>query len=322
MSSDALCDPSGDKKLHPKLDELMSSIQDEGVPDKKKEAKTLKYNKIHKFAGSLYKKWKAHGFPNLPTNQTRGKDAIVKILIRNRKHVDCTEVSESLRQYGKNGKVYIIQNDDETGGFHVIIAALANFWLQTQRRHKDNRTPEDGMRNAAALLQPKYRGTVQGIISGKKDRAKQDQANNTADAFYVQIQDDFEDPHFIVKRPDGVKHIKEHAEEAEEVEDDVDVGIDPNNIDIITKQRDDNFARKTWEDYTRPKYKRALKKWIKDTGNGSKDVANFPNYCDGDRWLLWVYMLDMEQGFLLASGAGGSRETLDEERIRFPQPKW
>ena len=60
-----------------------------------------------------------------------------------------------------------------------------------------------------------------------------------------------------------------------------------------------------WEGYIRPRYKKAIGRWNKDTGGGDGKPSEFINFCAGDRWLVWVFCKDLEAGFLLASSAGG-----------------
>jgi hypothetical protein len=55
----------------------------------------------------------------------------------------------------------------------------------------------------------------------------------------------------------------------------------------------------------RPKYKRALDKWNKETGGGDGTPPSFVNFCGGDRWLVWIFCKDLGANFLLANNAGG-----------------
>jgi hypothetical protein len=63
--------------------------------------------------------------------------------------------------------------------------------------------------------------------------------------------------------------------------------------------------RGTWEDYLRPKYKKALDKWNKDTGGGDGNPTHFIDFCAGNRWLVYLFCKDSDTNFLLASNAGG-----------------
>jgi len=61
----------------------------------------------------------------------------------------------------------------------------------------------------------------------------------------------------------------------------------------------------TWFTYVRPRYKKALDRWNKDTGGGDGTPAAFVDYCSNDRWLVWVFLHDYDANFLLANNASG-----------------
>ena len=60
----------------------------------------------------------------------------------------------------------------------------------------------------------------------------------------------------------------------------------------------------TWEEYTKPKYKEALARWNKETGGGDGTLPSFAKYACAS-WLAWVFCLDSEFDFLLASCSEG-----------------
>ena len=60
----------------------------------------------------------------------------------------------------------------------------------------------------------------------------------------------------------------------------------------------------TWEEYTKPKYKDALSRWNKETGGGDGTLPSFYKYACSP-WLAWVFCLDSEFDFLLASCSEG-----------------
>ena len=61
----------------------------------------------------------------------------------------------------------------------------------------------------------------------------------------------------------------------------------------------------SWTEYIHPKSKKALDKWNKDTGGGDGTPNAFIDFCSGDRWLIWIFLIDREANFLLANNAGG-----------------
>ena len=74
------------------------------------------------------------------------------------------------------------------------------------------------MRVVWILLDPDNRSSVQGILSGKKDRRKQDQSYCTTLAFFDEKASDFNDPSYIVRSPKLLEDIQDSAT------------FDPNNV--------------------------------------------------------------------------------------------
>jgi hypothetical protein len=60
----------------------------------------------------------------------------------------------------------------------------------------------------------------------------------------------------------------------------------------------------TWEEYTKPKYKEALSRWNKETGGGDGTLPSFADYASAP-WLAWVFCLDSEFDYVLASFSEG-----------------
>ena len=67
---------------------------------------------------------------------------------------------------------------------------------------------------------------------------------------------------------------------------------EPNSPAIFETERDAAWLKATWEEYIRPKYKKALDRWNKDTGGGDGTPSSFIDYCAGDRWLVWIFCVD------------------------------
>ena len=62
----------------------------------------------------------------------------------------------------------------------------------------------------------------------------------------------------------------------------------------------------TWKVYIKKKYKTALDRWNKETGGSNRQPWSFINYCDRDaRWLMMIFIKDMECNYLLVANAGG-----------------
>jgi hypothetical protein len=60
----------------------------------------------------------------------------------------------------------------------------------------------------------------------------------------------------------------------------------------------------TWEEYIKPKYKEAPAWRNKETGGGDGTLPSFAKYACAS-WLAWVFCLDSEFDFLLASCSEG-----------------
>ncbi len=113
-------------------------------------------------------------------------------------------------------------------------------------------------------------------------------------AFYEKIlEDDFLNPDYIVDPPAEFNLFPEDERD----------DWDPNCVSIFGKERNAGWLKSTWETYLRPKYRKALTKWNKDTGGGDGTSPSFINFCDSDRWLVYVFCKDQKENFLLAHSA-------------------
>ena len=117
----------------------------------------------------------------------------------------------------------------------------------------------------------------------------------------------FQDPSFQVPWPDCMRQ--------EDVE-----GVDPNEEERFSIPRDVKWFIQTWKHYLKKKYKTAIGRWDKETGGGSREPEEFADYCDkSSRWLVWVYLLDIERDFLLFSNAKGKPPEYVGTESGFPQ---
>jgi hypothetical protein len=135
-------------------------------------------------------------------------------------------------------------------------------------------------------------------LTKKKDRTKSDVEGDLSTNFFEQIVSDcFSNPQYHVGMPPSQFY--------DDFPEDEKGNWDPNDSQIFNNTRDGKWLRSTWEEYVRPKYKKALDRWNKNTGGGDGTPVSFINYCAGDRWLVWVYCVDSTANFLLANSAGG-----------------
>lgn len=286
------------RNIYPSIDNFMKVLQDEGVIDKSTKQGTLKYNAIDRFSISLFKKLKSINLPGITSsfNQTRGKGMITSQIIHLRKHADKTSVYKPLRKFGKkeSSKVYIIKNDIENCGFDVLLTSIESIFQHLVCTFDNNRVANDALRVCGILLLAKYRGTVDGIMNKKRDRAKADQALDVDSVFFEEAAGDFNDPNVIICHPKKVELLSEYEK------------LDPNDINRIEITRDGKWFRECWEIYFRTNYRKYLRKWNKDTGGGGGRSECFEDFCESQKWVCWVFLLDEENNFLLASTSSGN----------------
>jgi hypothetical protein len=135
------------------------------------------------------------------------------------------EVNDAFRPFAVENDVYTINNDLVKYGLDIVLDAFENNEAQAVTKNQLNRTPDDVMRVVWILLNPENRGTVQGILSGKKDRKKQDQSYCPTLAFFEEKCIDFNDPKYIVRQPQLFHELHEsHL-------------FDPNNVSTTLLQQ-------------------------------------------------------------------------------------
>jgi hypothetical protein len=227
----------------------------------------------------------------LGKNVSRGKMALVKDIIIRRRHTDMNETHPMFHPYGKDGKVYIVTNSIVHAGLDVCLKCFQESVEASLRQKNSARTGNDGLRLGCILLDGKYRASVSGIMTRKKNRQKSDHF------FELIVQEAFCNSDYRVFPPSEA-YYSEFPEEEKG-------SWDPNDPAVFEQERTGIWLKSTWDDYLKPKYKRALDKWNKDTGGGDGTPPSFIDYCAGDRWLVYLFCKDIEANFLLASSAGG-----------------
>jgi hypothetical protein len=215
-----------------------------------------------------------------------------------RKHKDIHETDSFFHSYGKDGKVYLLANDVRTCGLDIAIMHFQRHIQQAVQQKNSARTCNDGLRLSCILLDSKYRGTVAGIMTKKKDRKRSDIPGDPTNNFFELVLSECFTNAEYVAAPPSPQYYDDFPEDDKSK-------WDPNHPSIFEHERDASWLRATWEEYIRPKYKKALDKWNKDTGGGDGTPTSFINFCAGDRWLVWLFCKDLEANFLLANSAGG-----------------
>jgi len=286
---------------------MVLSLQDDGVVvssssklAKKTGIQKRKYLKIAKIATQIYKKLKETYNPvaGLDGNVSRGMQVLAMEILQSRKHVDTCDTDKAFHQYGNNGKIYIINNCTLCAG---VDQAVNNFQKQHEHNAKTraaHRTPEDGIRLCGVLFKQEYRAAVSGIMKNKKDRKKSDVPGDPTKSFFEKALADFVDIDFNVPTPKEDVWLSEQTDEYRDK-------WDPNSPSLFEHPRSADWLMDTWYTYVRPRYKKSLDKWNKETGGGDGTPASFIDYCGNDKWLVWIFLLDYETNFLLANNASG-----------------
>ena len=304
-SNDPLSDENI-KKMSVDLDVLMVLLQDEGKlgkPNKKDGTRHYEYPQLKTLAGKYYDKFKEmkNMFP-FSANKSRETNAILVCLVNLRQHMDKHRVLPSLLAHLKNhtGEKVFVLNNDETGGQQPLITACHSHFSNRQVKQQGQRNGSVAIRVVYCLCHPSIRAAAAYFLANKKSRDDLDQATGTTrQAFGELVYALHRNAELEIERPD-VMDLPNH---------DPRKLLDPLTVDLNRKWK---WILETWENYVRPKYKKVLVKWNKLTGNGDRTLKNFVNYCNVNRdnsglpvvWLVWVYYIDMQAHFLLASAAG------------------
>ena len=289
------------QEIYPDAVEIAKALQDLGKKDKKGKQK---YPLLEKLAAKLYSNiQRLYNNPDgLTKNVSRGKMPLVQGIAMLRKHKDIHETDSSFHSYGKEGKVYLIANDVRTCGLDIAIMHFQRHIQQAVQQKNSARTFNDGLRLGCILLDSKYRGTVGGIMTKKKDRKRSDISGDPINnIFELVLTECFTNAEYVATPPSPQYYDAFPEDEKSK--------WDPNHYSNFEHERDASWLRTTWEEYVRPKYKKALDKWNKDTGGGDGNPTSFIDFCAGDRWLVWLFCKDLEANILLANLACGRMPT-------------
>ena len=283
-----------DQKWYIDKDVFMAGIQDPGEVDPKSgEQKLIHYPKMKVMVGKMFQKLKQEGFPNLPSNVTRVSPVIINAITVRRKFVPVGSVYREFRSHSADGSsLWIIGNSQRFYGYNQILSEIHYFFQETKRKKQRDRTPSDAIRVAAIMLDPANLKAVTVMLTGSRmTRAASDQAVDPNLAWAMDAATQFNDDDYEVPEP-------HHDIDPEDI-----VDIDPNAP--RSEDRDAKWFLETWRSYLKKKYKDAIRKWDTETGGGSHEPHQFSNFCNRDRWLVWVYMMDRASNFLLFHIAKG-----------------
>jgi hypothetical protein len=113
-------------------------------------------------SGKIYKQLKDCNLAGLPTNRSRGSEAILKSLLHLCKQVDKTELYPVLAKFAKPGssQVYVLKNCNQLFGFDIFLSLLFNYLHGLVNKKDEQRSPGDAIRVAAAMLHPDFFRTL------------------------------------------------------------------------------------------------------------------------------------------------------------------
>lgn len=291
--------------IYPDPQEIARCLQEPGVAStrkrNKKDVPCTKFPLIDKLAVKIYKSIQEQYNPEgLTKNVTRGKERLVQGLVLHRRHADVSHVNTFFHQFQVDGKVYVITDNVNNSGIDVPIDRFQSEVEMELKRKNSARTCNDGLRLASIMLDPKYRAIVAPLMTNRRDkRAHSDIPGDPCLHFFEKaLVESFADETYVVYPPDESYYDMFPEDEK--------AAWDPNSPDLFSSERTPIWLKETWDNYLRPKYKEALRRWNKDTGGGSGEATDFIDYCGSDRWLVWVFCVDLEANFLLANNAGGA----------------
>jgi hypothetical protein len=283
-----------DKKWYINKDVFLAGIQDPGAVDPKTgEQQLIHFPVMKTMASKMFHKMKEHQFPNLPANVSRVTPVIINAITTKRDLVGVNTCDREFRKYSADGlEVYLIQNNTMYYGYNRILQEVHYFFYESKKKKEKDRSPADAIRVAAIMLDPANRKAVTLMLSGtRQSRAQADQSVDPSLAWAMDAVDQFNDDMYVV---DDCHHDIDPSDVR---------GIDPNSTGGVT--RDAKWFLDTWKVYLKKKYKESIRKWDTETGGGSHEPQQFSNFCNKDRWLVWVYMMDRSSGFLLFHIAKG-----------------
>lgn len=297
--------------IYPPAAEIAKALQDEGHKVKSRSKKKgaqefeMEFRELKKLAQTVFKNIKTH-FPDcgLGKNDSRDCKVLTSAIVVRRKLVDVVNAPTCFHGIGSVGgkgqQVYTITTCEKRCGLDVAVKHYREMREVQMDKTSTNRSPDDGLRCALTMLLKEYRDPVGTFLSGKKSRTMMDQSKDPIDVlFETMYEDGFSNRFVQFERPDKTWW--------EQLPDDEKENWDPNNPSIFEHSHNGVWLRQTWTVYVKPKYRLALKKWNGETGGGGGNPAKFIDFVNNrcDKWLVWVFLVDMRHNFLLANNAGG-----------------
>ena len=313
-------------------DAFMIALQDVGKQKagRKKGMMTTYFPLLEEVAKKMQKA--AWGLENasasfLPKNTTTRKMALVNLFTLYRKKEQISNVRRSESQAvkanfckgsNKCSDMYVFSATESgcSGVRPILNSYLVKLQTVSLKQTTMNRTPNDALRVASIMLDEKYMVGVAQWLSNTRNRQSLDLQVNPNRALTEAMVKDFNDLTYHAKSPELALLV------------DFSPNCDPNEvislysgssyyltstyyfliqIKRIKIRRDAIWFEGCFNEYWRPKYRQALNRWSKNTGNGGGNVVDFNNisYTTNAPWIAWIFFLDNEKGGLLQSCTAG-----------------
>jgi hypothetical protein len=175
--------------IYPLGEEIAKALQDAGKKETaKKKGREFEWQRFplietlaRKIYTSIQKQFNPEGLTKIVS---RGAQLLYKELVMLRKHVDSTEADVFFHRFSKYGKVFLITNSPNHSGIDVAIGHFQDAIENALKQKISARTSNNGLRVGCILLDPKYCGSVSGIMTKKKNRSKSDIPGNHVTNFF------------------------------------------------------------------------------------------------------------------------------------------
>lgn len=164
-----------DIAVHPQAKEIAFALWDPGQNSnaKVKESTCVKHEfpRIVKLAGKIHTNIQRqfHDPEGLTKNVSRGKQPPHREIIPSRKHVDISETNPFFHEFGVDGKVFVLGNKPKNSGLNLAIGHFQDHTDQQMNQKNTARTSNDGLGLACILLDPKFRSSVSGLMTKKRE---------------------------------------------------------------------------------------------------------------------------------------------------------
>jgi len=279
---------------------FVEQLQEVGEMNTNKSPPVMEYKELTKLVNAIYNKFKSSKLIDLPKNKSRTIKKMLGMLVHLRNHMDVHEVLPELRAHlpstSTNEKMYLIDNNASGGQERYVSNLVAKFG---KSKPASQRNPSLAIRIVICLCHQSVRAGVVNYLKGRRSRGELDSSYSTSLALGEVILKLFESDDLVIDRPDMMdlpNHDPNHS-------------ITPEECDYMNRTA--QWILDTWNTYIKPKYKKVLTKWYKQTGGGGRELEDFVNYCVLNHgspvavWLAWVYAIDHEADFILASVSAG-----------------